>query len=418
MYNSYAHNKRFVLNNFIYCLVVVVLIFTILFSSFAFFIKMNNFRFGYAVAEVNENETENNLKNKTDELLNDIDFSELENFLENEELGFDLFNGLSFKDYVSSIIKSEEEIDLNSILSLVTTTIKKNIKNILYPLLIVLIVALLCNMFVSFKSGKINGVGEIIYLICFSVIVIIITKMSSSIVADAKYSIKSINNQMGAIFPILLSLITSMGGVVSVKAYTPMLAFLTGTISNIFVYVLMPLFSLSLILTIIGHLSDNTKLNKLNSFIHSLFKWVVGVVFAIFMFFLSVKGITAGASDGLSIKATKYAIKNYIPLLGGYISEGFELVKAGSLLIKNATGFVGILLLFSIIVKPILTVGVLQLGLKLLAGVLEPIGDNKTSNLLYGIAKSFKLLVVVLVGVSLMYFLSIFLLTCSASNFI
>ena len=50
--------------------------------------------------------------------------------------------------------------------------------------------------------------------------------------------------------------------------------------------------------------------------------------------------------------------------------------------------------------------------------VVEVVGDKKSSNLIYSISSSLRLLVVVLVGISLMYFFTIFILLCSASNFI
>ena len=157
-------------------------------------------------------------------------------------------------------------------------------------------------------------------------------------------------------------------------------------------------------------MSSNAKLDKLNGFVFALFKWILATTFTVFIAFLSFQGLTAGGVDGISIKATKYAIKNYIPMLGGYISDGFELVKAGGMLVKNATGFVGIVIMIGSIIKPVLTVGVIELGLKLLAGLAEPVGGKQASSLLYSVAKSLKLLVVILLGVALMFFLTVFLI--------
>jgi len=370
------------------------------------------------VVSAEQSVTEEDLEESVDDVLNDIDFEELENLLNEVEDDFNLFNGYSFKEYVSLIIKGEETVDFGSIFNILLGSIKSNLKNLLAPLFSVLVVVLLCNIFNNVRSNKISEMSEIIYFITFSIIIIIIAYLTSGVIAKSKSSISSIQKQMNVIFPILLTLISSMGGIATVKAYTPMLAFLSNIISNIFTFVLLPLFSLSIILSIVGNLSENTKLSKFNGFINSLYKWIMGVVFTLFISFLSLKGITAGSSDGISIKATKYAIKNYIPILGGYVSEGFELIKAGSMLVKNALGFTSVILLFAGILTPIINVGVLQLGLKLLAGLVEPVGDKRSSNLIYSISNSLKMLVALLVGVALMYFITIFLMTCSASNFV
>ena len=286
-----------------------------------------------------EKSVEEELSDSTNDVLNDIDFSELEDLV--LELDVDLFSGKTFKQYVKDVIDGKESFDISTFFQMMKLMIAKNIKTILSPLLIVLCIALLCVLFSNMQSGKMGEHLEIVYLICFSVVVIIVSVIISKLVLNSKNGIMKMQKNMNAIFPILLLLMSNMGGAISAKAYTPLVSVLSNIISNIFVYFLLPLFSLSLVLSIISHISPNTKLNKLNGFIKSLFKWVIGSVCAVFMGYLAIKGFTAGASDGISIKATKYAIKNYVPILGGYISEGFELVKAGSLIVKNAIGFVG-----------------------------------------------------------------------------
>lgn len=411
------YNYRFNINKKRAVFVVLLLCFAVLFLMNNFFSKICP-QGGFIVHAEQSEDIEQDLEDEANKQLNDLDFSALEEALNNLDYDFNLFNGKTFKQFVSSLVRGEQTLNMSSIFEVVLSSLRSGLSSILAPLSLILVIVLLCTMFNNIRSGKVSGTNEIIYLICFSVICIILATMSQKLIVGVKQGLISLQKQMNAIFPILITLMTTMGGVVSVKAYSPMLAFLSNTISNIFVYVLLPLFMFSLILSFIGNLSENTKLDKLSGFIHSLYKWIIGVVFAIFMSFLSIQGITAGSSDGISIKATKFAIKNYIPFLGGYISDGFELIKAGGMLIKNATGFAGIVLLLATVLTPILTIGLIELGLKLLAGIIEPLGDKRASNLLYSVAKSLRLLVAIVVGVSLMYFLTLFLITCSVSNFI
>ncbi len=422
MLNGNAHGKNNDFRNNFINLIYKRQMFVLFILLFAFLILMTNnnlFLNNYAFAENEPTENvEEELKSETSKVIDGIDFSELNDAFNELDFDFDLFGGKGFKEFVVSVIEGGETINIASFFNILLASLRNSIKKVLSPLFLILIVVLLCSMFNNIRSGKISGVGEVVYLVCFSVVVIIVSTISSQLIVQTKTSLSQMQRQMNAIFPILLSLMTVMGGVVTVKAYTPMLAFFSNVISNIFVYVLLPIFSLSLVLAIIGNISPNTKLSKLGGFVSSLFKWIAGTTFAVFMAFLSLQGITAGAADGISIKATKFAIKNYIPLLGGYISDGFELVKAGGLIVKNATGFAGILLLFATIIVPVVSIAIIELGLKLLAGVIEPIGDSQSANLLYSIAKSLKLLVAIIVGVALMYFLTIFLITCSISNII
>ena len=169
-------------------------------------------------------------------------------------------------------------------------------------------------------------------------------------------------------------------------------------------------------MSIVNNLSSNTKFNKLIDFFKSLFKWIVGFSFSVFFVFFSVQGMSASASDGVSIKTAKFAIKNYVPILGGYVSEGVEVVKAGMFLIKNAVGFVGVILTCSTIVLPLISIAVFTLSLKFLAGVLEPVGNGTAVNILSAVSDSFKLLLTCLLVVFCVFVLTLFLMICSVSG--
>ena len=103
-------------------------------------------------------------------------------------------------------------------------------------------------------------------------------------------------------------------------------------------------------------------------------------------------------------------------MLGGYISEGFEVVKAGSFIVKNAVGFVGLLLIVSVCVGPVIMIAVTQMGIKLLSGIVEFVGDAKRGVFLQSVASSLKLLVAIVIGVALMYFFTIYLMISSLSG--
>lgn len=418
MHFGVAGIKRTNKRNFIANLVKTNIVFTLILLFFAFFIFMNNFGENKIVSaepsESEEKDIEEQLKDTVSDVLNDIDFSDIEDVF--VTTGETFFNGKTFKEYVAGVVSGEEDLDFQAVWQMLKVVLKNNIKNILSPLLIVLCISLLCVLFQNVQSNKISGVQEVVRLICFSVIVVIVSTLIARLVSDARESIDKMQKSMNAIFPILLVLMTSIGGVASARAYTPLVAILSNIVSTVFVYVLLPLFSLSLVLSMLGYISSNTRLEKLNQFTKSLFKWIVGVVCTVFISYLAIKGFTAGATDGISLKATKYAIKNYVPILGGYISDGFELVKAGSLIVKNAIGFVSCLLLAVICLLPVLSIAICELGLKLVAGIIEPVGDSKTSNLLSSISGSLKLLVSVVIGVSILYFLTIYLVTCTVSN--
>ena len=134
--------------------------------------------------------------------------------------------------------------------------------------------------------------------------------------------------------------------------------------------------------------------------------------------FVSVNGISSAVHDGISIKALKYTISNSIPLVGGFLKDGFDLIVAGSVLIKNAVGVVGIFVLFFIILSPVIKIAVFVLLLKLVSAITETINDSRVSNMCLVISKSFSLLNSIVLIVAFMMFISLLLMIFSASAFV
>ena len=262
--------------------------------------------------------------------------------------------------------------------------------------------------------GK-KSIGSVIHFVTYGVVIILIFTIVMRMITLTSNTLNSIKSQMDAVFPILLTMLTAVGGSVSVSVYQPAMALLSSFIVNIFTLILLPLFLISTVLALVSNLSNNVKLDKLISFIHSLFKWIVGIIFTVFIGFASIQGITAGAIDGLSIKTAKFAIKSYVPLIGSYISDGFYILLASSSLIKNAIGATGLLLLAGTILSPILELVIFMLALKLMAGIIEPLGDGKIASFVSTLSKNMSLLISILVAVSFMYTLLTGLVMCSAN---
>ena len=180
---------------------------------------------------------------------------------------------------------------------------------------------------------------------------------------------------------------------------------------------LVPLIVVGVVIKIVGNLSDSFRLDKFLSFVNSLFKWVLGLVFTIFIGILSLKGLTSSSMDNISIKTAKYAIRSYIPLIGGYLSDGFEIFRAGSLLIKNAIGVVAVFLLFITLLGVLVKIIFLNLAFKFASGIAEPLGSAKISKFLASISSSFVQMIVVLLSCFFAVFILI-LIVLTAGNYI
>ena len=131
--------------------------------------------------------------------------------------------------------------------------------------------------------------------------------------------------------------------------------------------------------------------------------------------FSSVNVIASSVKDGVSVRLTKYAIKNYIPIVGGYVSQGFDFIHSCSVVVKNAVGVCGIFVLLFLVLKPILIFFVYMLMFKILSAVVVLIGNVEYSDLFNNVSKSISYFLAVIVGLFFIVFVFIYLLIISVS---
>ena len=401
--------------------IYIIIAFFIFAIASVILLKISNNNYVYADEIDNDNTSQevlDALESETNNQLSSLDFDELDAQL--NQLGeedFSLFGGLSFKEVVAKIIDGEFVADFGTIFFAIKNSIVSGIKHVFSILLVCVVLCLMFSIYKEMLSSNKLSFTNIIKLVFFLIVAFIILSVSTSVIKRAFAAVSNMQTQMNIIFPILLSLMAASGGAVSVKCYSPALGFMSQIVSNVFVYFLMPIFVFTLALNIAESVTDSRSFSGLKTFLTSLFKWTIGIVCTTFLSVLTIDGVVSGAADGISLKATKYAIKNYVPYLGGYVSDGFALFKASSVILKNAIGFASIILLLITTLSPVLSIAVLTICINLISAIASPIGGGEVSNLMQKFASSFKMLLAIVIGVALMYFY-ILSLTILTINFI
>jgi len=372
----------------------------------------------YASAESNnENQVYENLNQTIFEQLQNLDFSGLDNFI--KTLTFDtdsLFPTGSFKDKVLSIISGEFRENYSSILNALLGLIFESLLSFIPLFSLVIGIGILSSIMSNLTmNSKNKTIADIVHFVCYSLIIIIVFTAVVNLSNVTAKTLSSMKMQIDLVFPILLTIMTALGSTVAASVYQPAVAIFSSTIVQLFSSIIMPLFIFTLVFNVVGNLSNDIQLKKFHEFFNSTFKWLVGTVFTIFTAFLSIQGITAGSFDKVSIRTAKFAIKSYVPIIGGYLSDGFNVIMASGVLIKNAVGFVGVILMFFTILVPVIDLVILKLGLNLTAAILEPITDKRISNFIMSVSKTLVMLLATILAVAFMYFIMIGLIISTAN---
>ena len=344
--------------------------------------------------------------------LEKIDFSELSNFF--EENGQD-----DFVANLEKLLKGNYDFSFNNIKESIKNLILNDFRSLLPNFFITLSIVLICEIFNIMKGNSLSKqttqiVNSVCFISVFSLVIIEIIKVFQNTINIIE-NIAKLNEIMS---PIILTLMIASGGSVSANIYKPTVAFLSSGITSIFLNILVPIVGVMFVFNILSGISTSIKLDKFMDTLAGVFKWIMGISITVFTVFLSIQGLSSASFDGISLKAAKYAISNSIPIVGGFIRDGFDLVIAGSLIIKNAVGLSSLFCLFYIVISPLLFIFTLSTMLKFFAGIIELFSSVTISSVLIKCSKTLSYLTAIILVVSLIFFVTVLLMIVSANSFI
>lgn len=349
------------------------------------------------------------LREEVRKLLEALDTEELEAYLET----LPQYEAGSIKEALESIVTGDFSLDYASLWQSVLALVWEEGKVILPAFAVIIAVALLSGILNSVRGSFLRGsMAEVIHFAAYLCVGAALLSVLISVLQAGFSAIESMQRQMEIIYPILLTLMAASGGAVSAGIYRPAVAFLSSAVCEMFSAVVLPTSVAVIVLTFIGCLSDEVKTTKLGDFFKSLNKWLIGLTLGLLGIFLTVQGISAAQYDGLSLRAAKYLVSGSVPIVGGFLSGGLDLVLAGSALIKNAVGSFAVFLLFGVILRPVLLFAAFQIFLRLSAAAAEPVG-GKISAFLSQLASDCGFFIAGLCCIAFLYFLTLVLLVCS-----
>ena len=373
-----------------------------------------------AVASAAEQEDgREELAQNIEDVLGGLDLSALQQYLDENSDSY-LFNfGDDATEIIEYLIKGNVGTDYAGYISEIFSVIFSNVVSLLPAFAEVTAIALLCAVFTG-AEGNVLGksTSRVVRLACYSLIVVIIASALAAVVAECVSGIESLRKQMEIIAPILITLTVLTGGTGSAAIYQPSAVFLSGAAVEIISGFIFPATIAAAVLNFMSKINPQITFTGMAKLIKSIMKWVMGITVTVFSVFLTLQSSASSLFDGVLFKATKYIIGNSVPIVGGFLSGGFDLLTAAGLLIKNSVGVCGIVMLVAQIAGPLVLLISFSLLLKMVGAIVQAAGEGDIFNLLSDLSSDVEYFIAGLLTVSFMYSLIIMLIINSANSFI
>ena len=192
------------------------------------------------------------------------------------------------------------------------------------------------------------------------------------------------------------------GAITSAGMIQPILLLLINFIGNAISNFILPVVLISNSLNIISQISDEIKISKIPKFLNSATIWVLGIIMTLFVTVLSLEGSLTQTVDGVTAKTTKAAVSTVRPVVGKILGDATDAVIGCAGILKNAVGFVGVIVILGICLSPIIKLTILTITYYLASALCQPIADAKIVNLLESVADTFKTLLAIIFCVTVL----------------
>ena len=364
--------------------------------------------FGDEKETENYDETKKGIDRYMDSQLEKLNLEDIQEYIKKS----DIIEHVNIKDFLKDIMSGNKTVlDLfnkDNIKVLIFDELKSGLKMISIIIVLALLSSVLKGLDNSFSSG---AVSQIITYIIFITMVSLTLVGFKDVLEICNNTIDSTMGLMNIIMPVLITLLVLIGFPITSTVLNPIFIGGVTFINIIFKKFLFVSISIAFAILVVNNISKSIKLKKLSSFIKQINLVSIGAMFTIYLGLVSMQGLYVKNIDNFAVKTTKYAIGNFIPVVGNFVSDSVDMLLSSSQLIKGVFGGIGLVLLVAICLIPIIKIASIIFVYKVSAIVVEPIGEDSISGFLNEVANLMTIILACIIAITIMFFVTVAILT-------
>lgn len=346
-------------------------------------------------------ETEEEIMDTTQEKFNISDFiNEAQNYTG------DFLEDVDLNNILSQAIqgKVDNKTIFQKILKVLGSEINTSLKTLISILVIIVIHGILKSITDNLEN---KNISQIIYFVQYILIVTLIMSNFTEIINLVKNTANDLVGFINLLMPLLLTLMIYTGSIATSSILEPVILFAINLIGNLIKDILIPVVFIIVIFSIISKISERIQIEKLSKFLRSSVVWVLGIILTIFVGVVSLEGTLSSSVDGITAKTAKTAVSTVIPVVGKILGDVVDSVLGCGIILKNAVGIVGVIIIIGICIMPIIKIATLCIMYSLASAIVQPVADGKIVKVLDEMGGVFKLLLGILCALSVLLIVGI-----------
>lgn len=307
--------------------------------------------------------------------LEELDFRELEG--EIQRILPD--QNISFRESVVQLLKGEIPLKWENVRKTIRNAFWEEIsrqKNLVAQILLLSVTASVFTNFV--KVFQKNQIAEITFYVLYLLLFTMLLNGFQSLLLTAQETIGQILQFMKMLLPIYLAVaVLAAGSTTAVVFYEATLFFITA-VQMIMRYVVLPGIGCYVLLQLLNQLGKEDYLSKMAELLKNILSWTMKTLLALVIGVQTIQGLLLPAIDSLKNSVWSKAA-GAVPVIGNTFSSVTETVMGTAILLKNAVGVSGLLIILFICLTPMVRLLVCTVLYKLVGAIVQPVSDKRVA---------------------------------------
>lgn len=321
---------------------------------------------------------------------------------------YELFDGMTLVQAIEKIAVSGIAPNGDNIIEGAVERVKSGLRDSLGIILLIVVTALLGSLAATAINGRKNGgTAEIIELICNESVALTLVYVLAKNAATARNAVQSLCSINELVTPVMSVLLTAAGSAEAGSIMSPAMLFLGTGVIEVICNVIIPIVISGGIVAIADGITARTKLTGLYRLSKDAAKWILGLIFTVYIGVLSVSGVSMGTINGFSLRTARFALDKLIPVVGGMISGTVETALGCTMVIKNSAGIASVLIVLYSVTKPIIEIVAAVFTLRIAAACCESVANDRIPRMLLSVADVMTYLFAAIVGTAVMFIISV-----------
>ncbi len=320
----------------------------------------------------------------SEELLQNIYDSVEMNKIElpSENLFYEITGCENLYTLISEIISGEYVFDFNALWTSFTSVLLDQLRSAVPLVAGILVISLLSGLIQNIGASYLSkNIQSVAFTAIYVAVAMLLVYCINSVMDTSVNLIFDLSSLVGNIMPIAFVLLSLSGGVITQGILGTTLVFFIGIVTDLINNIIIPLSMFGFTLGIIGQFNKSIDISYFTAFIKKGCGYALGICFVLFSIIIKAQGVATVSLDGLLADTVKFTA-NRIPLIGKFLTDSAETVSAFVILIKNAFGFVAVILIFAVMLMPIIKILAAYFAVRISSIITQPFVDRRISRLL------------------------------------